>query len=148
MKRTLHFLLIAASLLLISRVGYAQCRDFAQKTAVPLLGDQYVLSGRYHYEELRGGESMETEKIVSRGIDYRIVVLSAADEPVEFQVKDWNSELIYDNSMNNYSSVWDYKCDKSQKLRIVVYQAGIDQQSQTERNCAVILMGIKRTFGQ
>jgi len=123
---------------------FAQCKEFTESDAIPLLGD-YVLSGRYNSLKLSEGEEILIFKTLSKGINYRFVIAGASELPknIEFEVFDWDDKEIYKNKSNSYAKTWDYKSTASQRVKIII-RVGKDTDATTTKNgCVALVTGIK-----
>lgn len=122
----------------------AQCKQFSESTVMPLLGE-YIISGRYNTLKLREGEEILIFKTLSKGIDYRILVkcVDTLTTKLHFTIKNWEDETIYDNSTDQYNYKWDYKSDKTQRIKINVYVPKEGEQQPLREGCVTVLTGIK-----
>lgn len=140
-----YFLILFISLIgLVSEVN-AQCKDFTENEALPLLED-YILSGRYNSVKLYEGEEILVFKTLSKGITYRFVVKGSSDLPknIEFEVRNWNGAVIYSNKDNEYNAVWDFNCDKTQRVKVFVKVPSVNNSKEPQRGCVSLVTGIKK----
>ena len=143
-KFALIFALLALSVSL-PVVSHAQCKEFTESQVLPLLED-YVISGRYNAVKIYEGEEILIFKTLSKGISYRFVIKGDEQLPsnIEFSLENWDGEKIYTNKSNGYKNVWDYDCDKTQRIKIFVKGPPPAKNSaEPNRGCITILSGIK-----
>ncbi|MCQ2252117.1 MAG: hypothetical protein MJZ61_01570 [Bacteroidales bacterium] len=136
-------LTLAAIVALISQLANpcnAQCKDFTENEAMPLLGD-YIISGKYNSIKLTEGEDILIFKTLSKGIEYKFVVKGEVcfKNGVEFSVETWEGDVIYSSSNE---PVWNFKCNKTQRVKIYV-KVPLINSTNPENGCVTILTGIK-----
>lgn len=123
----------------------AQCKEFTEAEVLPLLED-YVISGRYSAVKLYEGEEILIFKTLSKGISYRFIIKGddQLPEQLEFSIEDWDGEKLYNNKSDEYKSVWDYECNKTQRIKIFVKVPLVSKENaEPKRGCVTILSGIK-----
>lgn len=124
---------------------FAQCKEFAEDKVMPMLGD-YVISGRYQMQTISEGQEILVNRSLSKGIKYRFVIKGdeALPQNVILNVETQEGVQIYSNVDNNYSSVWDFTCDKTQRVKIWL-SVPMDSKSDTEpqKGCISFIVGIK-----
>jgi len=133
---------ILALLLSTSVIVNAQCKVFAKKDCLPLLG-AYTHDGNYHAAVLVAGEEAELYKTFYSDMDYRVAICGENNLlNVEFLVMDSNRNILYSNKENNYSKTWDFKLQSSQQLKFVV-KVGASNQSEnvSTSSCVSIMLG-------
>ena len=143
-KFALIFALLTLSALLPTQAK-AQCKEFTETEVLPLLED-YVISGRYSAVKLYEGEEILIFKTLSKGISYRFIVKGDNELPqdIEYSIEDWDGEKIYNNKTDDMKSVWDYECDKTQRIKIFVKIPAVSKENtEPKRGCVTILSGIK-----
>ncbi len=144
MKKILSIAAILAITIITANTVNAQCKGFAKKMCKLELMP-YIHDGNYHAAILTEGEEAELYKTFYSDQDYRIAVCGSQSLPdVEFQVIDANRNVLYDNTKNNLSRVWDFRLESSQQLKIaikvpVVNETGDDILS----GCVAIMFGFK-----
>ena len=107
-------------LLFTSVVADAQCKTFAKRDCLPLLGS-YTHDGNYHAAVLVEGEEAELYKTFYSDMDYRVAICGEENLPnIEFYIVDSNRNIIYSSKDNNYSKTWDFKLQYSQQLKFIV----------------------------
>lgn len=140
MKKILFtFFLLSLNILI-----FAQCKDFTDKEVLPKLKD-YLPTGKYHAMTLSEGEEILIFKTINRSIKYRFVIMSDNNIPQpKFKIIDWDNNLIFDNEKKNNTNIFDYNCDKTQRIKIVIT---IPKSSSTHTNiksgCVSLVIGIK-----
>ena len=122
----------------------AQCKQFSELEVMPLLGD-YIISGRYNTLKLREGEEILIFKTLSKGINYRLLVkaVDSLATNVHFTVMDWEDNTIFDNANNDYGYKWDYKSEKTQRVKINVFVPKHSESTPLKEGCVTVLTGIK-----
>ncbi len=122
----------------------AQCKQFSENEVMPLLGE-YIISGRYNTLKLREGEEILIFKTLSKGISYRIIVKSVDSlaTSLHYTIKDWEDNVIFDNADANNTHKWDYKCDKTQRIKINVFVPKSNEDAPLKEGCITVLTGIK-----
>ena len=56
----------------------------------------------------------------------------------------WDGEKLYNNKSDEYKSVWDYECNKTQRIKIFVKVPLVSKENaEPKRGCVTILSGIK-----
>ena len=122
----------------------AQCKQYAETEVMPLLGE-YIISGRYNTLKLREGEEILIFKTLSKGIDYRIIVKGedSLSSYIHYTIKDWEDNTIYDNDNGNHDYKWDYKSEKTQRIKINVFVPKTSQNPPLREGCVTVLTGIK-----
>ena len=144
MKRLYRFIPILVLLLFASINADAQCKAFAKKVGIPLLGS-YTHDGNYHAAVLVEGEEAEIYKTFYSDMDYRVAISGDENLPkVEFKVLDANKNVIYSNKDNNYNKTWDFKLQASQQLKLIVKVIPSEKQGVTPASgCVSIMFGFK-----
>jgi len=145
MKKLALIFALLALFLALPQSGKAQCKEFTENQVLPLLED-YVISGRYSAVKLYEGEEILIFKTLSNGISYRFIVKGDEQLPndIEFSVEDWDGEKIYSNKSDNFKNVWDYECNKTQRIKIFVkVPPAAKSSAEPQRGCVTILSGIK-----
>lgn len=144
MKKYISALLISAAIFMVDTTANAQCKGFAKKICKQEL-TPYIHDGNYHAAILTEGEEAELYKTFYAGQQYRIAICGA--EPlskIEFQVVDANKNILYDNRQHNYATVWDFKLESSQQLKIQIKVPVSNPQSEYPySSCVAIMFGFK-----
>jgi len=122
----------------------AQCRQFTQDEVVPML-DDYILSGRYNSLKMYEGEELLIYKTLTKDISYRFIVKSQEDLPknINMKITTWNDEEIYDNKNNKYNPVFDYKNEKTQRVKIFIYVPKAKEGAEEKSGCVGLVIGLK-----
>lgn len=133
---------IIACLMALPSISQAQCKDFSEKVVMPMLGE-YIVSGRYNTLKLREGEEILIFKTLNKGIDYRIIVkcVDSLATNLHFTITDWEDNTIYDNQSQGYK--WDYKSEKTQRIKINVFVPKTSEQPPLKEGCMTVITGIK-----
>lgn len=133
---------IIACLMALPSISQAQCKDFSEKEVMPMLGE-YIVSGRYNTLKLREGEEILIFKTLSKGIDYRIIVkcVDSLATNLHFTITDWEDNTIYDNGSQGFT--WDYKSEKTQRIKINVFVPKTSEQPPLKEGCMTVITGIK-----
>ncbi len=122
---------------------WGQCRQFTEEKVVPEVGD-YILTGRYQSFKLSAGDQILIFKTLNRNIKYKFIVQGDEQLPpqVHFVIKDWNDKIIFDNSKDNYSHVFEYLSDKPQRIKIYISVPKISDDAAT--GCVALVIGMKK----
>ena len=136
--------LLFVFLTILPLLSIAQCREFTEEKAIPLLGD-YILSGRYHSLKLTEGEEILIFKTVNRGLKYRFIIIGAEELPknIEMKITDWNDVLIYNNKDDKYNNVFDFENKKTQRIKIYIYVPKPKDNSDRIKGCVGLVIGFK-----
>lgn len=144
-KKSILFISILTSLLVLPNVLNAQCKQFAKNTCKAGL-DPYQHDGNYHAALLIEGEEAELYKTFYSDRAYRIGVCGAPNlERIEFRVIDSRSgKVLYNNSRHDYVWNWDFKLESSQQLKVLVTVLGPEGNlEEPEEGCVAIMFGSK-----
>ena len=144
MKRFLHLAFAIAVLASIPVSLNAQCKGFAKKICKLEL-DQYIHDGNYHAAILTEGEEAELYKTFYSDQEYRIAICGSDALPdIEFKVIDANRKVLFDNTKNNNSRVWDFRLESSQQLKIFVkVPVSSESADNIVSGCVSIMFGFK-----
>ena len=144
-KKSILYLLILASLLVMPDVLNAQCKQFAKNTCKSGL-EPYQHDGNYHAALLIEGEEAELYKTFYSGRQYRIGVCGAPNlDRIEFKIIDSRSgKILYDNSQYDYVWKWDFTLESSQQLKIMIRVLAPETNlEEPEEGCVAIMFGSK-----
>jgi hypothetical protein len=122
----------------------AQCVDFAEKVGLTLLNtDVYQHDGYLNSIELTSGEHIDVVKPFFKGRKYRIVVIadSKVYDYVNFRVINSNQIVIYNNKVDDYTSIWEFDPQESENLIISVKVP--DAKPGMKKGCVAIITGIE-----
>jgi hypothetical protein len=124
--------------------SYSQCKGFAKKICKLELMP-YIHDGNYHAAILTEGEEAELYKTFYSNQDYRISICGTDALPeIQFQVIDAYKNVLYDNTKNNMSRIWDFKLDASQQLKIAIkVPVAVEQAEYPASGCVAIMFGFK-----
>ncbi len=143
----MRLLRIVPLILLFSALGLnanAQCKGFAKRTCLPLLGN-YTHDGNYHAAILVEGEEAELYKTFYANMDYRVAILGEDKIPgVEFRVLDSSRNVLYSSKDAEDSNVWDFRLESSQQLMLVIVVPRESPQGQIPKSgCVSIMFGFR-----
>ncbi len=144
MRKIFGALALLIVLTLIPQTAQGQCKGFAKKICKLELMP-YIHDGNYHAAILTEGEEAELYKTFYSDQQYRIAICGSEGLPdIEFQVIDANRNVLYDNTRDEMSKIWDFTLESSQQLKIavkvpVVNETGDDFIS----GCVAIMFGFK-----
>ncbi len=144
MKRSLFGFIIIVLLFALPQSGMSQCKGFAKKICKGEL-DPFTHDGNYHAAILTEGEEAELYKTFYSDQEYRIAICGGVDMPnIEFKIVDAHRNELYNNRNDDYTSVWDFKLDSSQQLKLVVkvLKTG-DETEEPAIGCVAIMFGFK-----
>ena len=120
MKKIFQFSIAVALLTILPLAVSAQCKGFAKKICKVELSP-YIHDGNYHAAILSIGEEAELYKTFYSDTDYRITVCGSGNLPdIEFRVIDSDRNILYTNKSRDFSTIWDFKLEASQQLKIFV----------------------------
>ena len=120
MKKIFQFSIAVALLTILPLAVSAQCKGFAKKICKVELSP-YIHDGNYHAAILTIGEEAELYKTFYSDTDYRITVCGSGNLPdIEFRVIDSDRNILYTNKSRDFSTIWDFKLEASQQLKIFV----------------------------
>lgn len=121
-----------------------QCKAFAKKACLPLLG-AYTHDGNFHAAILVEGEEAELYKTFYSDMDYRVAICGEDKLPnVEFRILDANKNVIYSNKDANFAKTWDFKLQSSQQLKLVIKVTSFNKPGDTPASgCVSIMFGFK-----
>ena len=124
--------------------SYSQCKGFAKKICKLELMP-YIHDGAYHAAILTEGEEAELYKTFYSGQDYRIAICGTDALPeIEFQVIDAYKNVLYDNTKDNMSRIWDFKLEASQNVKIALKVPVASEQTEYPASgCVAIMFGFK-----
>ena len=133
-----------ALLLFIPTIGNAQCKAFAKKDCLPLLGS-YTHDGNYHATVLAEGKEAELYKTFYSNMDYRVAICGEEKlSDIEFFIMDSNKNILYSNKENNYNKTWDFNLQASQQLKLIVKISETNKSANVPTSgCVSIMFGVK-----
>ena len=120
----------------------AQCKVFV-RTCVSEL-HPYIHDGSYQAVIMTEGEEAEVYKTVFAGQSYRLFVCADNTLPqVEFIVSDFRRNILFDNRKNNNATIWNFKFDSSQTIKVTI-RVPKSNQGASERvfGCVGVLFGL------
>ncbi len=136
-------LIIITILVVITSYIWGQCRQFTEEKVIPKVGD-YLLTGRYHAFVMKEGDEILIFKTLNKNIKYKFIVEKEPSLPVNvhFVIKDWQGNIIYDNSKNNFSDTWEFLSDKPQRIKIYISLPKMDDNE--TNGCVSLVIGMKK----
>ncbi len=147
-KLRITIIAIMAIIALSNSPCSAQCKEFNDTEAMPLLYDnendeQFMLSGRYNTVKLCEGDDMLVFKSLTKGLRYRFIVKGDKTLPqdINMVIESWDGETIYDNKDFNYQSAWSYDNKKTQRVKIYIKVPKTDNGSTTS-GCLSFITGL------
>ncbi|GAB4292604.1 MAG: hypothetical protein Kow0068_17850 [Marinilabiliales bacterium] len=152
MKKIFISILVLSAFAILPLTSNAQCKTFAKKICkLELL--PYVHDGIYNATVLSEGETAELFKTFYSGQEYRLAVCGAEElPPIEFQVLDADRNVLFDNTKNGYTNIWDFKLESSQMLIISIQVQTTDELSdEILSGCVALLIGfmnVENSFDQ
>ena len=145
MRQLIQTLLITFILsLLAPGEASAQCKGFAKSLCKKELG-AYLHDGNYHAAVLVEGEEAELYKTFYSDLEYRLTICGADGlPPIEFTVYDATGKVLYSNKERDLSSIWDFKLESSQQLKVLVKVTTFGTRDQLPASgCVAIMFGFK-----
>ncbi|MGB8359408.1 MAG: hypothetical protein WCD55_12415 [Bacteroidales bacterium] len=145
MRKFIQIFLVTLLLaLMTSGEATAQCKGFAKSLCKKELG-AYLHDGNYHAAVLVEGEEAELYKTFYSEMDYRVAICGADGlPPIEFTVYDATGKVLYSNKDKEMSSIWDFKLEASQQLKIVVKVTTFGTRNELPvSGCVAIMFGFK-----
>lgn len=145
MKRVLHLFIVITLFVAFPLASKAQCKGFAKKICKMELQQDYTHDGNYHAAILTEGEEAELYKTFYSDQEYRIAICGSDNlQAIEFSILDANKNVLYTNKDSDYSSLWDFKLESSQQLKIVVkVPVNSDTSAEPQQGCVSIMFGFK-----
>jgi len=136
--------IILSFFILVFTNSYSQCRDFTTKKVVPKL-DDFLLTGKYHALILAEGDEILILKTLNKGLKYRFIIMGESNLPKpHFILLNWNNKVLFDNKNDNFSSIYDYKCAKTERVKIVIkIPESVSKKLTIQEGCVSLVMGIK-----
>lgn len=136
-------ILLFFAIIISTTVTLSQCRNFTVEKIIPNL-DDFLLTGKYHSMMLGEGEEILIFKTINKSLTYRIVVMGDQNIPQpNFALIDWDNKLIFDNKDNNNTTTFDYKCNKTQRIKIIIKVPKTTDMTKMGEGCVGLVIGIK-----
>ena len=134
---------VFAVTIMLSSVGFGQCKSFTKKKCMPDLLP-YIHNGQLNSISLFPGESASLKVPFYSGQDYRIMACAhKLLGDVYFEVKTSDDNPVY-NSQGK-SNAWDFNVASTQELTIDVYVAEDEAASEmAQSGCVAVLVGFKQ----
>ena len=123
----------------------AQCKSFVKSTCIAQL-ETYIHDGSYQAVIMSEGEEAEVYKTIFAGQRYRLLVCVDNSLPgVEFVVSDIRRNILFDNRKNGNVTIWDFKPDASQQIKVTIRIPKVPKQGSEKEivfGCAGVLFGL------
>ena len=123
---------------------FSQCINFARSIAKPQL-ETYTHDGNYNATYIEEGESAELYKTFFSGQQYRLVLaaVNALPKNIRIRILDEQLKILFDNADHNYTYIWDFTAESTQKLTIHIKIPDNEKNDKITGGCIAILFGIK-----
>ncbi|MCS7073735.1 MAG: hypothetical protein NZ108_04625 [Bacteroidia bacterium] len=121
-------------LLTAPAVSVAQCDKLAENCSSELF--PYQSDGQYYRTQIVAGEEAQLKIMLYKGLYYRIVPCSGADnkEKLHFKIIDKQGNIVFSNEKQPEVTYWDFSFGASGEYKIVAkYPTG--------SGCAAFLIG-------
>lgn len=124
----------------------AQCNEYTKKECIPQLSP-YTFNGQLNSAVLSQGETAELQLTFYKDQEYRILVKGEDNlGDLQFQLFDTEYNLLYDNSDEDYTNLWDFMVESTDDFIIRVLIPEDETKVELESGCVSILIGF-RAFG-
>jgi len=134
----LFFFLVMIS----SQNAMSQCKTFVRGSCLPQL-IPYIHDGNFQAAIMSEGEEAEVYKTVFSGQSYRLLVCIDDVIPhIEFVVSDIRRNILFDNRKNGNVTVWDFKPDASQQIKVTIRIPKSQKQGSSEQEQVFGCVGI------
>ena len=126
---------------LSSQDALAQCKSFVKSACLPQL-TPFIHDGNYQAVIMSEGEEAEVYKTIFAGQRYRLIIcIDAALPDVEFVVSDIRRNILFDNSKNDKSRVWDFRSESSQQIKVTI-RLPKSKEGAPAMGCVAVLFGM------
>ncbi|MDE5419236.1 hypothetical protein L3049_14645 [Labilibaculum sp. DW002] len=124
----------------------AQCNEYTKKECIPQL-NPYTFNGQLNNAVLSEGETAELQLTFYKDQEYRILVEGENSlGKIQFQLYDTDYNLLYDNSDEDHTNLWDFMVESTDDFVIRVLIPNDEEKEKVESGCVSILVGF-RAFG-
>jgi hypothetical protein len=146
MRTTIKTILLIFYLSALPPILLAQCNEYTKKECIPQLSP-YTFNGQLNNAVLSEGETAELQLTFYKDQEYRILV-EGEDSlgKIQFQLFDTDYNLLYDNSEEDHSNLWDFMVESTDDFVIRILIPEDLQKESVESGCVSILIGF-RAFG-
>lgn len=146
MKMTIKTILFIFYLFTLPTILLAQCNEYTKKECIPQL-TPYTFNGQLNNAVLSEGETAELQLTFYKDQEYRILVEGENNlGKIQFQLFDTDYNLLYDNSEEDNTNLWDFMVESTDDFIIRVSVPEDLQKERVESGCVSILIGF-RAFG-
>lgn len=146
MEKTIKTILLIFYLLALPTILLAQCNEYTKKECIPQL-TPYTFNGQLNNAVLSEGETAELQLTFYKDQEYRILVEGEDNlGKIQFQLFDTDYNLLYDNSEEDLTNLWDFMVESTDDFVIRVLIPENKQKERIESGCVSILIGF-RAFG-
>lgn len=146
MNKIIKATLLIFYLLALPNILLAQCNEYTKKECIPAL-TPYTFNGQLNNAVLSTGETAELQLTFYKDQEYRILV-DGEDNlgEIQFQLFDTDYNLLYDNSEEDHTNVWDFMVESTDDFILRVLIPKNKENEKVESGCVSILVGF-RAFG-
>ncbi|PCH69020.1 MAG: hypothetical protein COC06_08315 [Bacteroidales bacterium] len=146
MRTTIKTILLIFYLSALPTILLAQCNEYTKKECIPQL-TPYTFNGQLNNAVLSEGETAELQLTFYKNQEYRILV-EGEDSlgEIQFQLFDTDYNLLYDNSDEDHTKLWDFMVESTDDFIIRILIPENQQREKIESGCVSILIGF-RAFG-
>jgi len=146
MRTTIKTILLIFYLSALPTILLAQCNEYTRKECIPQL-TPYTFNGQLNNAVLSEGETAELQLTFYKDQEYRILIKGEDNlGKIQFQLFDVNYNLLYDNSEEDHTNLWDFMVESTDDFIIRVLIPENKQKEIVESGCVSILIGF-RAFG-
>ncbi len=140
---TKSIILIAFLTLGYSLSSTAQCLEFAKvKGFAKLDTSKYIPDGRLNSITLSEGDNVDVYKPFFRGRKYKVVVVGQESlKKVDFQVVNFQRQVIFDSKKGNTNNSWEFESEKNQNLIIHVDIPKGAEGGNPKTGCVAVVVG-------
>jgi hypothetical protein len=146
MKILIKLIILIICILAVPELSQAQCNEYTKKECIPQL-NPYTFNGQLNNAVLSQGETAELQLTFYKDQEYRILVKGEEQlGKLQFQLYDTEYNLLYDNTDEDYTNIWDFMVESTDDfiIRVIVPESMANQE--LESGCVSILIGF-RAFG-
>ncbi|MFA9371055.1 MAG: hypothetical protein ACERIH_05045 [Labilibaculum antarcticum] len=146
MKTTIKTILLIFYLTALPAILFAQCNEYTKNECIPQL-TPYTFNGQINNAVLSEGETAELQLTFYKDQEYRILVEGENNlGKIQFQLFDTDYNLLYDNSEEDHTNLWDFMVENTDDFIIRIVIPEDQQKNKVESGCVSILIGF-RAFG-
>ena len=146
MRTTIKTILLIFYLSALPTILLAQCNEYTKKECIPQL-TPYTFNGQLNNAVLSEGETAELQLTFYKDQEYRILVKGENNlGKIQFQLFDTDYNLLYDNSDEDLTNLWDFMVESTDDFIIRILVPEDQQKDKIESGCVSILIGF-RAFG-